>query len=209
MTVLTERFTRAVDYARVAHTGQVRKGTTVPYITHLLGVATLVIEHHGSEDQAIAGLLHDCLEDCGQAHEPVIRAQFGATVADIVLACTDGTAESKGEHATAEAKRADWLQRKQTYLRHLADADDGTLLVSGCDKLHNARAIVRDLANPNVGAAVFGRFKSGQAGTLAYYESLARVFVSRGTRMAVALDTEVARMHALAGAADRRVLQDC
>lgn len=208
MTVLTERFTRAVEYARVAHTGQVRKGTTVPYITHLLGVATLVMEHQGSEDQAIAGLLHDCLEDCGQAHEPMIRAQFGDTVADIVLACTDGTAESKGEHATAEAKRADWLQRKQAYLRHLAEADPGTLLVSGCDKLHNARAIVQDLENPQVGAAVFTRFKSGQAGTLAYYESLTRVFTTREVGVAATLDAAVARMHVLAGVPDRRALQE-
>ena len=75
-TVLTDRFTRAVDYARIAHAAQVRKGTTIPYLTHLLGVAALVIEHGGSEDQAIAGLLHDLIEDCGEAHEPIIRAQF-------------------------------------------------------------------------------------------------------------------------------------
>jgi (p)ppGpp synthase/HD superfamily hydrolase len=93
LTVLTDRFTRAVDYARIAHAGQVRKGTDIPYITHLLGVAALVIEHGGTEDQAIAGLLHDCIEDCGEEHDARIRAEFGETVARIVRACTDGTAE--------------------------------------------------------------------------------------------------------------------
>ena len=116
MTALTDRFTRAVDYARVAHADQVRKGTDIPYLTHLLGVAVLVIEHGGSEDQAIAGLLHDTIEDCGQAHEAIIRATFGDKVADIVVACTDGTAEGKGSLADPEAKRRDWLQRKQRYL---------------------------------------------------------------------------------------------
>lgn len=93
MTVLTDRFTRAVDHARIAHAAQLRKGSVIPYLYHLLGVASLVIEFGGDEDQAIAGLLHDTLEDCGEAHEPIIRAQFGDRVADIVVACTDGTAE--------------------------------------------------------------------------------------------------------------------
>ena len=102
---LTGRFTRAVDYARIAHAGQVRKGTSIPYLTHLLGVATLVIEHGGSEDQAIAGLLHDLLEDCGAHHEAIIRAEFGDAVADIVLACTDGTAEGKANTPPPRRRR--------------------------------------------------------------------------------------------------------
>lgn len=203
---LSERFTRALDYARIAHAAQLRKGTTVPYLTHLLGVATLVIEHGGSEDQAIAGLLHDLLEDCGGHHEPTIRAEFGATVADIVLACTDGTAEAKGSHATAEARRADWLRRKQAYLAHLADADDGVLLVSGCDKLHNAQAIVRDLDDPAVGIAVFERFTAGRDRTLGYYQALCEVFQQRGVACARVFDSTVARMHALAGMNERRPL---
>ena len=128
MTVFTERFSRAVDYARIAHAGQVRKGTTIPYLTHLLGVATLVIEFGGSEDQAIAGLLHDTIEDCGAEHEVIIRAEFGDAVADIVVACTDGTAEGKSEHTTPEARKGDWLRRKQDYLAHLAEAPDEVLL---------------------------------------------------------------------------------
>lgn len=205
-TVLTDRFTRAVDYARIAHAAQVRKGTTIPYLTHLLGVAALVIEHGGSEDQAIAGLLHDLIEDCGEAHEPIIRAQFGDTVADIVVACTDGTAAGKGEHATPEAKRADWLRRKQAYLQHLAEADDAVLLVSACDKLHNAMAIVRDLEHPQVGQAVFERFTAGRDGTLRYYHSLCEVFLARGTLSALALDAAVERMHYVGGAGVRTPL---
>jgi (p)ppGpp synthase/HD superfamily hydrolase len=199
MTILTDRFTRAVDYARIAHAAQMRKGTPIPYITHLLAVATLVIEHGGSEDQAIAGLLHDTIEDCGHGHEAMIRAQFGDAVADIVLACTDGTAEGKSTLVDAEAKRRDWTTRKLTYLAHLAEAPDAVLLVSNCDKLHNARAIMRDLENPDVGVAVFDRFTSGPAGTLAYYESLSSIFLARQSKAAVALDGVVGRMHGLAG----------
>lgn len=195
--VLTARFARAVDYARIAHTGQVRKGSRTPYLTHLFGVATLVIEHGGSEDQAIAGLLHDLLEDCGSAHEPVIRAEFGNAVADIVLACTDGTAEGKAAHTDPDAKRRDWAERKHTFLAHLAEAPGTTLLVSCCDKLHNARAIVRDLSDPSVGAAVFGRFTAGKVGTLWYYRALCDVFVQRQALAANSLQIEVDRMHAL------------
>ena len=187
MPLLTERFTRAVDYARVAHAAHYRKGSGIPYIYHLLGVSSLVIEFGGSEDQAIAGLLHDVIEDCGAHHGPRIRAEFGDNVARIVLACTDGTAEEKAEHADAEARRLDWVRRKQAYLAHLAEADDEVLLVSGCDKLHNARAIVQDLQDPAVGEAVFGRFSGGRDGTLWYYTSLQGIFTARRTPTAAAM----------------------
>jgi (p)ppGpp synthase/HD superfamily hydrolase len=199
MTVLTDRFTRAVDYARIAHAAQVRKGTNIPYITHLLSVATLVIEYGGTEDQAIAGLLHDTIEDCGEAHEAMIRAQFGDGVADIVRACTDGTAEGKASHTDAEAKRRDWMERKRAYLAHLADASDEVLLVSACDKLHNARAVVQDLEDPVVGMKVFERFKGGVEGTLGYYQSLCEILTRRGVRAARQLGAVVERMHHLAG----------
>lgn len=206
MTVLTDRFTRAVDYARIAHAGQTRKGTDIPYLTHLLSVASLVIEFGGSEDQAIAGLLHDTIEDCGEAHEAIIRTQFGDAVADIVVACTDGTAEGKATLVGAEAKKRDWLERKHAYLAHLAEAPDDVLLVSGCDKLHNARAIVGDLEDPDVGMNVFARFKGGVDGTLGYYESLHRTLQQRAATIAPTLDAEVARMHGLAGATERHPL---
>lgn len=203
MTVLTDRFSRAVDYARIAHAAQVRKGSNIPYLYHLLGVASLVIEFGGDEDQAIAGLLHDVVEDCGEMHRHLVRSQFGDAVADIVEACTDSTAEGKARHTDPEAKRRNWVERKRTYLAHLQAADSATLLVSACDKLHNARAIVQDLQDPNVGRAVFLRFTGGMDGTLGYYEGLARIFTARGTAVAPVLDAVVAQMGELAGVEGR------
>jgi len=208
MTALTKRFTDALDHARIAHAAQFRKGSNIPYLYHLLGVASLVIEFGGSEDQAIAGLLHDVVEDCGEAHLALVRAQFGDAVARIVEDCTDGTAEGKSEHRDSEAKQKDWTRRKLRYLEHLAKADDTTLLVSGCDKLHNARAILNDLENPQVGSRVFERFTGGREGTLGYYQSLSEVFSKRGARMAAQLEVTVARMHALAGATSRTGLAE-
>lgn len=199
MTVLSERFTRAVDHARIAHATQVRKGSGIPYLYHLLGVASLVLEYGGDEDQAIAGLLHDTVEDCGEEQVALIRERFGEHVLAIVLGCTDGTAEGKGAQVDITSKRRDWLRRKQRYLVHLAEAGDDVLLVSGCDKLHNARAVVGDLENPAVGTAVFDRFTGGRDGTLVYYRLLADLFNQRGLPMAAALESTVARMYRLAG----------
>jgi (p)ppGpp synthase/HD superfamily hydrolase len=206
MTALTDRFSRAVDYARIAHAAQFRKGSNIPYIYHLLGVASLVIEFGGSEDQAIAGLLHDTLEDCGAAHEAMIRAQFGDAVADIVKDCTDGTAEGKASHTDPEAKRRDWIERKLAYLAHLKEAPDATLLVSASDKLHNARAIAQDLEDPHVGMHVFERFTGGRDGTLRYYQALAEIFISRDVPAAKVLDSTVEWMHELSGTDSRIAL---
>ena len=206
MTALTHRFTQAVDYARIAHASQVIKGAGVPYLCHLLGVASLVLAHRGTEDQTIAGLLHDVLEDCGAGHEAGIRAQFGDGVADIVRDCTDGMAEDKAKHTSADDRRLDWLQRKQAYLRHLREASDTTLLVSACDKLFNARAIVDDLENPDVGSGIFDRFTGTREQTLGYYESLSELFTSRKSPVARAFDAMVERMHSLAGSPSRVAL---
>jgi (p)ppGpp synthase/HD superfamily hydrolase len=205
MTVLTERFARAVDYARIAHADQKRKGTDIPYLTHLLSVASLVIEFGGSEDQAIAGLLHDTIEDCGEAHEASIRAQFGDVVADIVRACTDGTAEGKAGHTDPEAIQRDWLSRKRAYIAHLAEAPETVLLVSACDKLHNARAIVQDIEDPDVGMKVFARFKSGADGTLWYYRTLSEILLHRAPSCADTLKSTVERMHLLAAGVGMKV----
>ncbi|HET7267979.1 MAG TPA: HD domain-containing protein [Oleiagrimonas sp.] len=205
MTTLTDRYARAVDHARIAHAAQVRKGTNIPYIHHLLGVSSLVLEFGGNEDQAIAGLLHDVIEDCGSVHGAIVRAQFGDAVADIVEACTDGSAESKNTVTDPEARKRDWLARKQAYLAHLGDASEAALLVSACDKLHNARAIVQDMENPDVGTGVFDRFTGGRTGTLGYYQSLAETFNTRQSPVARVLDDVVAYMHGLAGA-ERRAL---
>ena len=208
MTNLSQRFTEAVDYARIAHAKQVRKGSGIPYLYHLLGVASLVLEYGGTEDQAIAGLLHDVLEDCGAEHEEAIRAKFGDTVADIVKDCTDGTAETKAAATTPEAKREDWRLRKLSYLKHLAHESDLSLLVGGCDKLHNARAILIDLERPDPGVTVFNRFTGGRDGTLQYYASIAEILATRNTPMAGEFERIVDRIHALAGATTRRALDE-
>lgn len=208
MTVLTDRYSRAFDYARIAHAAQVRKGSRIPYLYHLMGVSSLVLEFGGNEDQAIAGLLHDVVEDCGAIHAAIIRAQFGDAVADIVDACTDGTAENKSKAATdPEGSKRDWLERKLTYIRHLRDAPDATLLVSACDKLHNARAIVQDLEDPHVGSKVFERFTGGMMESLSYYQSLAEIFTERDCQPARVFEHTVAHMYQLSGVTVRHPLQ--
>lgn len=206
--MLTQRFTDATDYARIAHATQTRKGSGIPYIYHLLGVSSLVIEFGGSENQAIAALLHDVIEDCGESHRLAIRTQFGDEVADIVEACTDGSAESKASHQDVASKRADWIRRKLEYLDHLANASPQVLLVSGCDKLHNARAIVQDLEDPSVGVHVFDRFTGGRDGSLGYYHALATLFAAHKMPMARQLSVTAERMHQLAGVDAMRLLED-
>ena len=197
MAQITSRFSDAVEYAREAHKGQVRKDTQVSYMYHLLGVASLILEHGGSEDQAIAGLLHDVIEDCGVEHAATIRHRYGDSVADIVYDCTDGTAEDKA-HESAADKKSKWRARKERYLSHLLQVPNDTLLVSACDKLHNARAIVQDLQDPAVGTRVFDRFNGERNGTLWYYRSLAKIFEDRESKLHRQLRDTVDHMHALA-----------
>jgi len=205
-TILSSCFIDAVDYARIQHAEQTRKGSGIPYIYHLLGVSSLVLEYGGDEDQAIAGLLHDVIEDCGSKHESIIRKRFGDRVADIVLACTDGTEESKAEATTPEAKFENWRRRKLAYLKHLRREKPDALLVSCCDKLHNARAIVTDLESPKIGRVVFERFTAKRDGTLRYYQSISEIFTKRKTKPAAALEAVVARMHVLAGICVRKTM---
>lgn len=184
MIAITNRFSDAVEYAREAHATQVRKGTQTPYLSHLLGVAALVLEYGGDEDQAIAALLHDVVEDQGEHHLPIVRGKFGERAARIVAACTDGSQAERAEAKTPEEKRTNWELRKRRYLKHIKAEADDTLLVSGCDKLHNARAVLSDLRDPRVGRNVFDRFTGRQEGTLWYYRSLADLFAQRGAPMA-------------------------
>jgi (p)ppGpp synthase/HD superfamily hydrolase len=163
------RLASAMSYAALIHGTQKRKGTTIPYVSHLMSVSALVMEYGGDEDQAIAGLLHDALEDCGAQHERVIQENWGERVATIVRDCTDGVPDATGE-------KANWHDRKKAYLEHLGSVHTDTLLVSACDKLHNARAIVADL---RAGNDVFSRFKAGRDGTLWYYTELVKVFSGR------------------------------
>lgn len=135
--MLTDRFVRAVEFASVVHATQVRKGTCIPYLSHLLAVSSLVIEHGADEDTAIAALLHDAPEDRGgRPMLAQVRLRFGDTVAKIVEGCSDSFDEPKPHYG----------ERKTAYVEHLAgDASLETCLVSAADKLHNARAILHDL----------------------------------------------------------------
>ena len=144
---LTTRFDEALAYASDLHRTQERKGSGIPYVGHLLSVASLVIEGGGTEDQAIAGLLHDAVEDQGGAPTlAVIRERFGDGVARIVEQCSD----------TDEVPKPPWKQRKQQYVDHLVYASKETILVSLADKLDNARAILRDYRTD--GPALWDRF---------------------------------------------------
>lgn len=174
-TVLTDKFDRALLYATHVHGGQVRKETTIPYVAHLLAVAATVIEYGGSEDLAIAGLLHDAVEDQGgKARLADIQNRFGKDVADIVESCSDSTSNvSRGE------RKAPWWERKLAYIRELGNADRNTILVSLADKVHNARSILRDLRNPEIGEQVWGRFTRGKGDTIQYYQLLSDVFLEK------------------------------
>ncbi len=188
--MLTERISEALALAVQAHEKQVRKGTSIPYVAHPMGVASIALEFGADEDQAIAALLHDVLEDGGPQYGPVIKERFGERVLAIVDGCTDGLPDATG-------KKADWGERKRAYLEHLPQASDDVLLVSGSDKLHNARAIVSDLLK--IGPDVFSRFTAGRDGTLWYYRTLAEIFERRGAPMAAMLTAEVVQMEQLAG----------
>ena len=169
-TQLTSRFDRAVSFARVAHAAQQRKGTSIPYISHLLGVASLVLEMGGDEDEAIAALLHDAVEDTGGvgvAMEAAIRAEFGDDVARIVVANSD----------TDEKPKPPWRERKQAYLDSLPGKARDELLVSLADKLHNARAVLSD--HHQIGDEIWPRFKEGRDSQLWYYDELVRHFTAR------------------------------
>lgn len=174
-TVLTDRFDRALLYATHVHGGQVRKDTPIPYIAHLLAVSATVLEYDGSEDVAIAALLHDAVED--QGGEPRlsdILNRFGDRVADIVRSCSDTVVNS-----SSGQQKEDWHTRKKRYVEHLNLVDQDTLFVSLSDKIHNARSILRDLRKPEIGKAVWDRFKNSRKDTLWYYRELAKSFQKR------------------------------
>lgn len=188
-------FEHALAFATRLHALQKRKKTDIPYISHLIGVAGLVLEHGGNRDEAIAALLHDSIEDQAE-HYPggaerlrqSIREHYGAQVLAIVESCTD----------TNESPKSEWRERKERYIAHLAEATPSARLVSCADKLHNARAIVSDLRV--LGGALFARFRGGKEGTLWYYRALADAFMRLGpARLAEELDRTVQEMERIAG----------
>jgi (p)ppGpp synthase/HD superfamily hydrolase len=177
---LGPRFERAFLFAAEKHAGQTRKTTTVPYIAHLMGVASLALEYGGDEDLAIAALLHDVVEDCGGAAVlKEVKRRFGSRVAKIVDGCTDSYGEPKPP----------WRERKENYLRHLKSADAGTRLVSAADKLNNVRSILSDYRE--VGESIWERFKGGREGTLWYYRALLDEF-QRGKMNRLLREFEIA-----------------
>jgi (p)ppGpp synthase/HD superfamily hydrolase len=169
MPPLTTRFDEAFSYAHAAHAAQTRKNTPVPYLAHLMGVASIVLDDEGTEDEAIAALLHDAAEDAGgRARLADIRAHFGDVVAAIVEDCTDSWSQPKEP----------WAERKRKYLEHARSLAPASLRVSAADKVHNAYAILRDLRN--IGDAVWRRFNAEPDDILAYYQGLVRAYRESG-----------------------------
>ena len=155
------RFAEALAFATACHEAQARKGNGVPYVTHVLAVASLVGEFGGDEDEAIAGLLHDVMEDSGVG-SPEVSRRFGERVARIVEACTD----------TVEHPKPPWRARKEAHVAHVRGASSDVKLVVAADKLHNLQTIARDLRRPSVGAAVWSRFSASRADSLWYFGAM-------------------------------------
>jgi (p)ppGpp synthase/HD superfamily hydrolase len=154
----------ALAFALASHDGQVRKGTSVPYVSHLLQVAGMVLEHGGDTEQAIAGLLHDAVEDCDEVTFDIVREQFGARVASIVAHCTDTFEGDSAEH------KSPWKERKVGFIRGLAGAPDDAVLVSACDKVHNLGSIVADVRETGIG--YLDRFSAKPAQQLWYFRTV-------------------------------------
>lgn len=192
----TDRLAVAFAYAAGHHRDHPRKGTRIPYISHLMQVAGLIFEAGGDEDEAIAGLLHDAIEDAGpgQADEvrEEIRQRFGSTVLRIVEGCTDADVQPKPE----------WRPRKEEYLAHLPAASGSVLLVSLADKLHNARSILTDLKEH--GEALWDRFRGEKEGSLWYYRSLVDAYREAGAndRLLAEFESVVEEIEELANTTD-------
>lgn len=191
------RFQDAIAFASHLHRAQLRKGTSIPYISHLFAVSSLVMEHGGGEDEAIAALLHDAIEDQGDPYpggRPALRAEiearYGARVLEIVNGCTD----DDGFVKTAGAEG--WRQRKRKYLEHLETAPDAVRLVSCADKVHNARSILSDYRRE--GPVVWKRFRSPDpADHLWVYGELAKRFAGNPRVLAEELAWTVGQLEEL------------
>ena len=184
------KFDEALIYASHVHAAQRRKGTKIPYITHLLAVASIVGENGGTVDEVVAALLHDAPEDQGGKERlDDIRARFGDEVAGIVEACSD----------TFETPKPPWAERKEAYIARMREESGSTRLVSAADKLHNARSILSHYRT--LGEDLWERFTGNKDGTLWYYRDLVKAFRETGTSPAVVeeLDRTVTELDHLAG----------
>jgi (p)ppGpp synthase/HD superfamily hydrolase len=169
MTSLGPRFEKALSYAVQTHASQKKKASDTPYLAHLMTVTALVLEDGGSEDEAIAALLHDAVEDQGgRPRLDDIRVRFGETVARIVEGCTD----------SFETPKAPWAERKRAYVAHAAHIDRATLRVSAADKVANVTAIMRD--RRRVGESVWARFNASREEVIWYYSALVDAFRAAG-----------------------------
>jgi (p)ppGpp synthase/HD superfamily hydrolase len=181
------RLATAFAYAEQIHRGQTRKKTRAPTISHLMAVASLVLENGGDEDEAIAALLHDGPEDCQGAETlKEIEDRFGGRVAQIVLGCTD----------SMQFPKPPWKERKSNYIARLAAADESTLLVSLADKVHNVDSLV--VGYRQLGEELWDRFSAGRQQSLWYYESLLAVFqnadIGRGAVLVEALERSLGEL---------------
>ena len=196
--MLTERFEQALVFAARVHATQTRKGCDVPYLAHLMSVAALVLEHGGGEDEAIAALLHDAVEDQGGAamHRQIVE-KFGDHVAEIVGGCSDSD----------QSPKPPWLDRKRRYIDRLGSALPGVRLVSAADKLHNVRTILTDFRLH--GEPTFKRFRGGLRGTVWYYRAVADALraarPAMGGAMLEELEKQVMELERLTGVEGRNV----
>ena len=177
--MLSKRMTEAFEFARQLHGDQLRKGTQTPYLSHLMSVSSLVLDSGGSEEEAIAALLHDTVEDCGGL--PVlekIRQQFGESIANIVKECSEPEAIPKPP----------WQERKNAYIAQVAGAGDSVKRVACADKLHNLRSILTDYQE--VGERVWDRFHADKEGTLWFYQSMVETLRSFGHGVAIFAELE-------------------
>jgi len=171
---LSERFNDAMVFAARLHAAQKRKVSGAPYVSHLLRVCGIVLGYGGDEDEAIAALLHDAVEDQGGAATlEEIRRRFGPRVAAVVQGCSD----------TDQTPKPPWRQRKEAYLAHLREASPSVRLVSAADKLDNARSIL--ISYVHLGESLWERFSGGKEGVLWYYRSVVEVYKQAGTNWLV------------------------
>ncbi|HEY3354101.1 MAG TPA: HD domain-containing protein [Polyangia bacterium] len=186
---LSRRFIDALEFAAELHQAQVRKGSGIPYVAHLLGVASIALEYGADEDEAIAGLLHDAIEDQGgDATRAEIRRRFGDRVTAIVDGCTD----------TDEHPKPPWRERKERHLQALGAADASIRLVMAADKLQNARSMIKDFRT--IGAPLWERFRGGRDGSLWYLRAMTeRLHAAGPTALTAELLRVVAEVERLAG----------
>lgn len=174
---LSIQYYRAFEYANTWHRDQARKSTTLPYILHPMGVASLVLEAGGDEEQAIAALLHDVPEDCGgEARLIEILEMFGPRVEAMVRGCSDSLVAEKED-------KAPWRERKQAHIDHVATAHMDTLIVTAADKVHNGRAIATDLQT--IGNEVWNRFNASRDDIIWYYSTFYSELDKRGVTPAL------------------------